>query len=60
MLYRNLLLSGDEGNRTPGLSIANATLSHLSYIPTYLMFNKTKDLRQVIETVGIKEFGGKE
>ncbi len=25
---------GDEGNRTPDLSIANAALSQLSYIPT--------------------------
>ena len=25
---------GDEGARTPGLGIANATLSQLSYIPT--------------------------
>ena len=27
-------LSGDEGNRTPDLGIANAALSQLSYIPT--------------------------
>ncbi len=26
-------LNGDEGDRTPDLSIANAALSHLSYIP---------------------------
>ena len=26
---------GDEGDRTPGLSIANAALSHLSYIPLF-------------------------
>ena len=25
---------GDEGDRTPDLSVANAALSHLSYIPT--------------------------
>jgi hypothetical protein len=25
---------GDEGDRTPDLGIANAALSHLSYIPT--------------------------
>ena len=25
---------GDEGDRTPDLSVANATLSQLSYIPT--------------------------
>ena len=29
-------LSGDEGDRTPGLGVANAALSHLSYIPTIL------------------------
>ena len=27
---------GDEGDRTPDLGIANAALSHLSYIPTDL------------------------
>ena len=27
---------GDEGDRTPDLGIANAALSHLSYIPTKL------------------------
>ena len=33
--YRYLLKrSGDEGDRTPDLGIANAALSHLSYIPT--------------------------
>ena len=26
-------IGGDEGDRTPGLSIANAALSQLSYIP---------------------------
>ena len=26
-------MNGDEGNRTPGLGIANAALSQLSYIP---------------------------
>jgi hypothetical protein len=26
--------SGDEGDRTPGLGVANAALSQLSYIPT--------------------------
>jgi hypothetical protein len=25
--------SGDEGDRTPDLGVANAALSHLSYIP---------------------------
>ncbi len=28
------VVSGDEGDRTPGLGIANAALSRLSYIPT--------------------------
>ena len=28
------LVSGDEGDRTPDLGVANAALSHLSYIPT--------------------------
>tara|TARA_B100001964_G_scaffold244566_1_gene326569 strand:- start:1070 stop:1360 length:291 start_codon:yes stop_codon:yes gene_type:complete len=28
-------VGGAEGNRTPDLRIANATLSHLSYGPTY-------------------------
>ena len=27
-------MSGDEGDRTPDLGVANAALSHLSYIPT--------------------------
>ena len=30
-------LGGDEGNRTPDLSIANAALSLLSYIPTAIL-----------------------
>ena len=29
-------ISGDEGDRTPDLGVANAALSHLSYIPTYI------------------------
>jgi hypothetical protein len=38
------VVSGDEGDRTPGLGIANAALSQLSYIPTFrylLVFNKS-------------------
>jgi hypothetical protein len=31
-----LSLGGDEGDRTPGLGIANAALSQLSYIPKRL------------------------
>ena len=36
MEFRPVVLGsgGDEGDRTPDLSIANAALSHLSYIPT--------------------------
>ena len=30
------LLGGDRGTRTPNLGIANAALSHLSYIPIYV------------------------
>jgi hypothetical protein len=29
-------LGGDEGDRTPGLGVANAALSQLSYIPIFL------------------------
>ncbi len=29
----SLILSGDEGTRTPGLCLAKAALSQLSYIP---------------------------
>ena len=32
---------GDEGDRTPGLSIANAALSQLSYIPTGIIGEPT-------------------
>ena len=28
-------LGGDEGDRTPGLGVANAALSQLSYIPNH-------------------------
>jgi hypothetical protein len=30
---------GDEGDRTPGLGIANAALSRLSYIPEQKLFD---------------------
>jgi hypothetical protein len=33
----SIVASGDEGDRTPGLGIANAALSQLSYIPTISM-----------------------
>jgi hypothetical protein len=32
MLFKNRS-GGDEGDRTPGLGVANAALSRLSYIP---------------------------
>ena len=31
--FPGLCLGGDEGDRTPGLGVANAALSQLSYIP---------------------------
>ena len=31
--FVGLSLGGDEGDRTPGLGVANAALSQLSYIP---------------------------
>jgi hypothetical protein len=33
------LENGDEGDRTPDLGVANAALSHLSYIPTRSCFH---------------------
>ena len=33
--FPGLCLGGDEGDRTPGLGVANAALSQLSYIPVY-------------------------
>lgn len=40
-------VNGDEGSRTPDLSVANASLSHLSYIPKILLYlNIIKDLFQ--------------
>src|SRR6056297_3114120 len=33
---------GDEGDRTPDLGVANAALSHLSYIPTFSNFELTE------------------
>jgi hypothetical protein len=36
-IYRDFRkISGDEGDRTPDLGVANAALSHLSYIPTLM------------------------
>ncbi len=32
-------IGGDEGDRTPGLGVANAALSQLSYIPIFLNKN---------------------
>ena len=34
MPLRRVCGGGDRGTRTPGLSVANAALSQLSYIPT--------------------------
>ncbi len=36
-------LGGDEGDRTPGLGVANAALSQLSYIP--ILFFKRRGKR---------------
>jgi hypothetical protein len=35
--FLGLCLGGDEGDRTPGLGVANAALSQLSYIPIYFI-----------------------
>ena len=35
------MTGGDEGDRTPDLGVANAALSHLSYIPTSRKNNST-------------------
>jgi hypothetical protein len=32
-----VIIGGDEGDRTPDLGIANAALSRLSYIPTFVI-----------------------
>jgi hypothetical protein len=34
--FLGLCLGGDEGDRTPGLGVANAALSQLSYIPIFI------------------------
>ena len=36
--FLGLCSGGDEGDRTPGLGIANAALSQLSYIPIIMPF----------------------
>jgi hypothetical protein len=38
-MFRQWGGGGDEGDRTPDLGIANAALSHLSYIPTRECFH---------------------
>jgi uncharacterized protein YdgA (DUF945 family) len=38
-MFRQWCGGGDEGDRTPDLGIANAALSHLSYIPTRECFH---------------------
>ena len=60
-------ISGDEGDRTPDLGVANAALSHLSYIPTLIrlrylnmavyQINKTRSIEKRIEySTGIFRF----
>ena len=39
-------IGGDEGDRTPDLGVANAALSHLSYIPTFEMCVNIKSRKQ--------------
>ena len=43
---------GDEGDRTPDLGIANAALSHLSYIPTHNVKNTAILLKNQWNTDG--------
>jgi hypothetical protein len=38
--FLGLCLGGDEGDRTPGLGVANAALSQLSYIPVCSIKNR--------------------
>ena len=45
--FLGLCLGGDEGDRTPGLGIANAALSQLSYIP-----NRLENVREHILLFG--------
>ncbi len=40
MILLDLYLGGDEGDRTPGLGVANAALSQLSYIPKPINSNR--------------------
>jgi hypothetical protein len=35
--FVGLSFGGDEGDRTPGLGVANAALSQLSYIPNFFI-----------------------
>lgn len=42
-----LLIGGDEGDRTPGLDIANVALSQLSYIPNLKNY-RSKNVREHI------------
>jgi hypothetical protein len=37
--FLGLCPGGDEGDRTPGLGVANAALSQLSYIPIFINKN---------------------
>jgi hypothetical protein len=47
MKKSKILIGGDEGDRTPGLGIANAALSQLSYIPN-LKNSCSKNVREHI------------
>ena len=47
---------GDEGDRTPGLGIANAALSQLSYVPYFqVQLNTTSLMSKVNKTAGMKK-----
>jgi hypothetical protein len=52
--FIGLVLGGDEEDRTPGLGVANAALSQLSYIPNLQKFRATiyYSLPQCQELVG--------
>ena len=52
--FAGLRLGGDEEDRTPGLGVANAALSQLSYIPNLQKFRATiyYSLPQCQELVG--------
>jgi hypothetical protein len=49
MVFKIRVYGGDEGDRTPDLSVANAALSHLSYIPIPLIMSKK--IPQVLKSI---------